>query len=99
MTAGDHNDVSSTTSTVVFNTMQPQSSASHTTYQQQLTNNLNSQLSPTLRRQPSYLLSQHVIQTPPPNMNDPRLNMQMSTIRYYFILLSSTLNKNRFNLT
>jgi len=90
ITSGDHNDVSSTTATVLYDVIQPQPlSQSQISTPcatiQQIKNHLKSQLSPIFRRQSipneQYLSPQHVIQTPS-NMNDTRLNTQMSTIRY-----------------
>jgi hypothetical protein len=90
ITSGDHNDVSSTTATVLYDVIQPQPlSQSQISTPcatiQQIKNHLKSQLSPIFRRQSipneQYLSPQHVIQTPS-NMNDNRLNTQMSTIRY-----------------
>jgi len=90
ITSGDHNDVSSTTATVLYDVIQPQPlSQSQISTPcatiQQIKNHLKSQLSPIFRRQSipneQYLSPQHVIQTPS-NMNDTRLNTQMPTIRY-----------------
>lgn len=93
MTNTDQNDASlTTTTTVVYNSMppkaQPQSQASTSpSMNQQGKNESKLQLSPIMyRRQQTpnqpFLPPQHVIQAPPVNMNDSRLNMQMPTIRY-----------------
>ncbi|CAF4256507.1 unnamed protein product, partial [Rotaria socialis] len=100
LTNGDHNDVSSTTTTVVFSGIQPQqiSSISHPPLQQVKTE-LQTQLSPVYQRQqtpssPSsssqqYLSSQHVIQTPSSNI-DTQSNLQMSPIPKTISPTSST---------
>lgn len=79
----DHDDVSSTTtSTLVYNSIQPQSQTlTSSTAIEQIKNHLQSGLSPLLQHQ-QYPPTQHVIQTSSTNMNDSRLNVKMSTFRY-----------------
>jgi hypothetical protein len=86
-TIGDHDDVSSTTTTttVIYNSTQPQIQPSASSAAiQRIKTDLKSQLSALPRRQQTFneqnLSSQHVIQIPPVNMNDPRFDMKMSTI-------------------
>jgi excinuclease UvrABC helicase subunit UvrB len=90
-TISDHDDVSSTTTTttVIYNSTQPQIQPSASSAAiQRIKTDLKSQLSALPRRQQTFneqnLSSQHVIQIPPVNMNDPRFDMKMSTIRYFY---------------
>ncbi|CAF1403895.1 unnamed protein product [Adineta steineri] len=90
--SGDHNDVSSTTTsgfhdvTQSHSQLQIQSPVLSTSDLaiQQIKNDLKSQLTPILPRQstfnPQYLSPQHVIQTPSSNMNDSRIPMPISAI-------------------
>jgi len=84
----DHDDVSSTTtSTLVYNSMEPElETLTSSTAIQKIKRDLKSAVSPLFQHQlilsQQYPSSQHVIQTSSTNMNDSRLNMNMSTIRY-----------------
>ena len=82
----DHNDVSSmtTTTTVVYNSLQPQHQTSQSIAIQKIKSELQSQL-PMFRRptplNQSYLSPQHVIQAPSNDFNDSRLDMNLLTIK------------------
>lgn len=82
----DHNDVSSmtTTTTVVYNSLQPQHQTSSSIAIQKIKSELQSQLSMFRRPPPlnqSYLSPQHVIQAPSNDFNDSRLDMNVLTIK------------------
>jgi hypothetical protein len=83
----DHDDVSSTTtSTLVYNSMESElETLTSSTAIQKIKRDLKSAVSPLQHQlilSQQYPSSQHVIQTSSTNMNDSRLNMNMSTIRY-----------------
>lgn len=82
--SGDHSDISSmtTTTTVVYNSVQPQYQPSSSAIAiQKIACDLKSQVASAMVSQPtidpSYTSSQLVIQTPVNNMNDPHSDRDM----------------------